>query len=129
MPGSRRSQENSPEASVGSKITKTAPSSEIWFFAGAAVPPESSSNRRKERSGYGFAVLTLVTISIIIFWTPVSVPYTIACFVKLDDDLFVLLDKVGSVLMLLECVLDPIYFVAAITELRAEVFRTIRLCH
>ncbi|XP_055348593.1 5-hydroxytryptamine receptor 2A-like [Paramacrobiotus metropolitanus] len=69
-----------------------------------------------------FVVLTLLTISVFICWTPVMTFWTITCFVSLDSDMTVF-RNFAVVLFALQPVLDPILFAVSLQSFRTIVVR------
>ena len=76
----------------------------------------------KRASSRGFFILTLLTISVTVSWTPVNALYTVMLWVDLDDALAVWLLEIAAVLFVLQMALDPIFFVCALPNLR-DAFR------
>ena len=70
-------------------------------------------------------LLTLLTISVTICWVPLETFYTMMIFDQTME--FGTFFKVSTALFYLESVLDPLYFVLAITELRVEVLRLLKV--
>ena len=79
----------------------------------------------KKRPTRGFAVLTVLTTSVTICWTPLLVYYTIALFRPVDDHVYF---QVATVMYAVEAVLDPIWFMVALPQLRVAVMEMFRLC-
>lgn len=72
--------------------------------------------RSVRRTNRGFAVLTLLTASVLICWTPLTIFYTVSCFVGSIQTLSSF--QMAGLLFLLEAIADPILFSLAIQTLR-----------
>ena len=75
----------------------------------AAAP----TNSRKPSTG--FRVLTLMTMSIVVCFIPISILYNVDTFVKVRT---VLAYEVTYFIFVMEAVLDPLWFVLTIKDLR-----------
>ncbi|XP_055345354.1 tyramine receptor 1-like [Paramacrobiotus metropolitanus] len=70
--------------------------------------------RRKHRSK-AFTILTLLTVSVTICWSPLLILFTMTFFMDYFDSAFY---QIGSVLFLLEPLCDPLYFAIVLHDLR-----------
>lgn len=95
--------------------------------ASTAVNTTNSRTRKresKESSSRAFIALTLLTASVLICWTPNNVFFTVAAFLPLDYPVVL---RVTTILQTFQSVLDPVFFVIALKDLRvalSETFRT-----
>ncbi|OQV20543.1 hypothetical protein BV898_05587 [Hypsibius exemplaris] len=79
---------------------------------------------RQKRSSKAFTVLTVLTISVTVCWTPIHVLYTLMLWWPFDRIGPLLLD-IAVVLFSLQSVLDPILFVCTLPELQESLRRAI----
>ena len=70
-------------------------------------------------------ILTLLTMSMTICYVPSQLYYSMALFVNMDSD--IVFFRLSTALIYLQSVLDPIYFVFAIHEVREELSRVLRI--
>ncbi|XP_055348560.1 alpha-2 adrenergic receptor-like [Paramacrobiotus metropolitanus] len=73
-----------------------------------------------------FVVLTLLTVSVLVCWTPDQTAWTISCFTAVNDSPG--LRYTTSVLFTLQAALDPILFALSLRTFRNMLCRTFR-CH
>ncbi|GAV02954.1 hypothetical protein RvY_13454 [Ramazzottius varieornatus] len=78
--------------------------------------PRKSIKRRTT----GFLLLSLLTASMAIAWIPSIVLYTVLLFRQMNWPTYV---KVATILCLLETVLDPVFFMLALTDIRIITFK------
>ena len=75
--------------------------------------------KQQHGSSHGFLVLTLLTLSIAICYVPIQAVFSVVLFMPVD--LTGTLYRVVTICFYMESLLDPVYFVVAIGDLRAEV--------
>lgn len=75
--------------------------------------PPSTSKRSS-----AFIVLTSLTFSVIVCWSPTTIYFTIICFVWIDTPI---LFQTGMVLHAIQAALDPIFFTITLKDLRDSV--------
>ncbi|XP_055349535.1 cannabinoid receptor type 1B-like [Paramacrobiotus metropolitanus] len=100
---------------------------------GAVVPSLAKASRRDSSDGIStadnspqqrtstsksFTVLTLLTVAVVICWTPLVSFFTISLFAK---RYIAELYEVGQILWALEPALDPVLFSIALKDLRVEI--------
>ena len=79
-----------------------------------AVRPGNS----RQKGSAGFLILTALTLSLLICWTPFQVFYSMSLFIYLDfEGVF---NRVAGLLFYLEAVVDPIFFGLAVNDIRVE---------
>ena len=76
--------------------------------------------RRKKYHSSSFITLTMLTISVTICWFPRTMFYTVRAFFDIRNDYFL---EVASVIYSLQAVMDPVYFVMALRDVRRAVLR------
>ncbi|OWA52940.1 hypothetical protein BV898_17382 [Hypsibius exemplaris] len=72
---------------------------------------------RRKKSSKAFNILTLLTISVTVCWTPVHVIYTLLLWLPFDR-IGSLLLNIAVVLVSLQTLIDPILFVCTLPDLR-----------
>lgn len=77
----------------------------------------------KKTSSNAFAVLTLLTCSIFVTWTPQTIYVTVLSFIPID---YPTLFEVTNVFYAVQPILDPILFTAALKDLRTSIRETFR---
>ncbi|XP_055349163.1 alpha-2B adrenergic receptor-like [Paramacrobiotus metropolitanus] len=75
-------------------------------------PSQFAGEKKKERS-YAFMVLTLMTCSVAVFWTPIMVFYGLAPYGYFNYTFY----QVARAVYSWECVLDPILFAVAMKDI------------
>ena len=79
---------------------------------------QNAHNSRSPRNGsHGFRLLTMLTVSVTICWTPMLCYYTTIPWITVKYPWW---ERIGFVLFAMEAIIDPVVFVAAQPELRAE---------
>ncbi|OQV11952.1 hypothetical protein BV898_13747 [Hypsibius exemplaris] len=73
----------------------------------------------KKTSSKAFTILTVLTISVTVCWTPILCYYTITLWMPVNNPILL---EVGTVLFALQSVLDPVLFIIALPDLR-DTFR------
>ncbi|OQV15775.1 hypothetical protein BV898_10029 [Hypsibius exemplaris] len=115
------------------KISITNPSDAAHRSVNASVPAlggiQTPDTHLKSRKGkrdrtHGVLVLTLLTMSVAICWTPSNVYYTISLSQLIDNEVFY---QLQTVLFIVQTVVDPVIFMLALANLRTAVFRLFRL--
>ncbi|XP_055348563.1 melatonin receptor type 1B-B-like [Paramacrobiotus metropolitanus] len=105
---------------------------EITHAAGAAtgvvsvIETKSAFKRIEASSSRPFVVLTLLTVSVLVCWTPDQTSWTIACFTAVNDSPG--LRYTTSVLFTLQAALDPILFALSLRTFRKMLSRLICCC-
>ncbi|XP_055338438.1 uncharacterized protein LOC129588297 [Paramacrobiotus metropolitanus] len=95
--------------------------------AHSSAPNEvfEKGTRERQRSGHrGFAVLTALTISVILSWTPNQIYYTIAVFRDVDN---AVVRQFAFILYSLQAIADPVLIVLTFQEASA-VLKRLTLC-
>ena len=78
-----------------------------------SIPP--AQRRPVQQHSNGDLLLVLLTISVIICWTPDNVYFTFLLFDALDAPVFF---SVAMILLALQATIDPILFIFSLTNLR-----------
>lgn len=91
-----------------------------------AVADEGPRTVRRSTKGSseGFLILTLLTMAVILFWTPSNIYYGIQCFTPYSNQVF---SQASTMLRITETIIDPILFSIGVPELRrlfVSVFRS-----
>ena len=73
----------------------------------------------------GFKVLTMLTVSAVVCWTPISLYYSIGLFLPMNVPAAW---QVFSFLFSLQSTLDPIWFAAGLADLRQAQLRMLKCC-
>jgi 7 transmembrane receptor (rhodopsin family) len=79
---------------------------------------------QRQRSSHAFTILTVLTISVTICWTPILCYYTITLWIPIGSPLLL---EIGTVLFALQSVMDPVLFVIALPDLRETFRRALRI--
>ncbi|XP_055356060.1 neuropeptides B/W receptor type 1-like [Paramacrobiotus metropolitanus] len=91
----------------------------------AASNTEEGGGKRKVKDGrHGFWVLTALTLSIFLCWTPTKINGILTAF--FDKDLPEL-KEIGDVLYSLQGILDPLLFAITMRDLREAILRSVGL--
>ncbi|XP_055349766.1 uncharacterized protein LOC129596492 [Paramacrobiotus metropolitanus] len=90
--------------------------------------PSHKSNRKPNHGDHlrPFLVLTLLTVSVLVCWTPDQTYWTIACFMQMMD--LPVLRNFTMVLFALQAVLDPILFAMSLASFRNYLWQICRSC-
>ncbi|GAV06249.1 hypothetical protein RvY_16269 [Ramazzottius varieornatus] len=86
------------------------------------APDVQRKKGRRNRRG-GFVLLTLMTLTMMVFWTPSLVYYTVISYMRVN---WPVVEQAANILLLLETIADPICFTLALRRLREAVLRTLR---
>ncbi|OQV20544.1 hypothetical protein BV898_05588 [Hypsibius exemplaris] len=86
--------------------------------------PLAASLSSQKRSSKAFTVLTVMTISVTICWTPIHTFYTLLLWLPFDRIGQLALD-IGVILCSLQSFIDPILLVCTLPDLRESLRRTI----
>ncbi|OQV13503.1 hypothetical protein BV898_12250 [Hypsibius exemplaris] len=105
---------------VTSQHEKTLENPATGTVAGRSMRP----TKKPKRKSQAFLVLTCVTISMVVAWLPSIVYYTIILHRKVNWPGF---QQAATVLWYVESVIDPVLFTCAVTDLRNEFRRLIRI--
>lgn len=82
----------------------------------AEVPTKTAKQKVKRRS-QSFFILTLLTCSILIFWSPAIIVFTVARFVVVP---YPLLFQVAQDLLAVQPIMDPLLFTVAMKDVRSK---------
>ena len=84
--------------------------------------PMVKKSKQKHDGSHGFFVLALLTISVMICWTPNNVYYTISFIYVIDNPIFY---DLQTILFILQTAIDPIIFTLALKNVRDGLYRLV----
>ncbi|XP_055349538.1 G-protein coupled receptor 183-like [Paramacrobiotus metropolitanus] len=88
------------------------------------LPTESMSINQRKQSSKAFTALTLLTVAVVVCWTPLAVCY---CLLNFSGVVIATFFQVARYVWAIEPVLDPIFFIIAFDDLRAELRDLLRM--
>ena len=81
------------------------------------APDRTRKAERTPRRRSGFLLLSLMTFTMMVFWTPSIVHYTVISFGAVN---WPAVEQVANILCLLETIADPICFTLALKDVRSR---------
>lgn len=82
---------------------------------GNRIRPAPPVPKRIKNKSHAFTVLTLLTFSVFITWTPQNIYFTVGAFIPLDYPVML---QITTTLYALQPALDPLFFIVALKDLR-----------